>query len=356
MFDSGTTYLKFYPNAGSPGTGNRNGSEKLVWSTHVAVLPFNEQAARYEAVRRVTSDSYGGKATVAAYQGTGPDGFIRSNEGGLDAHWKDGSQSALDLHAATGGIISIYICPSDPNARSFGRNGTARTNIMTSRGDSMNANQWASEEAGDGWKCSKRGAFAPHTWNEFSAIQDGLSNTLAAAEGVTAPTTTDVEMSSGGNHVVKGGAYLSGGTPLNAVNTARSPGDRNLLNNFSTGTRVRTWRGQWYASGNVSITGFCTVIRPNDISYGQDGTNTWGVYTAQSYHPGGVSALNCDGSVKFIPDTIDNGNLVYPGTSTPVANGGFPAPYSKNLDDFGASPFGVWGAAGTIGGGESTSL
>jgi hypothetical protein len=50
------------------------------------------------------------------------------------------------------------------------------------------------------------------------------------------------------------------------------------------------------------------------------------------------------------------GNFVYPGTSDAVRDGDFPAPYSKNLDGFGASPFGVWGALGTPNGGESARL
>jgi prepilin-type processing-associated H-X9-DG protein len=37
---------------------------------------------------------------------------------------------------------------------------------------------------------------------------------------------------------------------------------------------------------------------------------------AQSYHIGGVNTVFCDGSVWFISETIDNGNLVWSGTIT----------------------------------------
>jgi len=47
------------------------------------------------------------------------------------------------------------------------------------------------------------------------------------------------------------------------------------------------------------------------------------VTPSSSYHPGGVNACLCDGSVRFVPNNIDND---------------------------------VWMAAGTINGGETISL
>ncbi|MDR1493715.1 MAG: DUF1559 domain-containing protein [Planctomycetaceae bacterium] len=345
LFESGTNFLKFIRTF-----NDRNGSEKLIWSAHVALLPYAEQQARYEAVQRVASNSYNGAATAFVYQGVAADGTIEPNAGALPAHFQGNTQGARDLNAATGGIISNFICPSEPNAAQPGRNYTARTNIMTCRGDSMNANQWASDEAGANFKCNKRGAFAPHDWNNFAALVDGASNTIAAGEGITAPTTNNTSMSSGGNHVARGGAYPIGSmSPLECVNVARSATDRNKL---AGANRIRTWRGQWYASGNVGITGFCTVIKPNDVSCATDGTNSWGVWTAQSYHTGGVNILLCDGSVAFISDTIDNNNLMFPGTTDPVPNNGG----TGGMDAIGQSPFGIWGAIGTINGGETKSI
>jgi prepilin-type processing-associated H-X9-DG protein len=53
-----------------------------------------------------------------------------------------------------------------------------------------------------------------------------------------------------------------------------------------------------------------------------------------SYHIGGVNTCFADGSVHFISDRIDTGNLSLP----PVKKG--------------QSPYGVWGALGSANGGE----
>jgi hypothetical protein len=51
-------------------------------------------------------------------------------------------------------------------------------------------------------------------------------------------------------------------------------------------------------------------------------------------HTGGIQAVLADGSVRFISENIDTGNL---GVATVIGN---------------RSPYGVWGALGTKGGGE----
>jgi prepilin-type processing-associated H-X9-DG protein len=62
--------------------------------------------------------------------------------------------------------------------------------------------------------------------------------------------------------------------------------------------------------------------------------------TATSYHSGGVNVCFGDGTVHFVSNTIDCGNQGYYIFTEPS----------------GESPFGVWGAIGTIDGGESKSL
>jgi prepilin-type processing-associated H-X9-DG protein len=96
----------------------------------------------------------------------------------------------------------------------------------------------------------------------------------------------------------------------------------------------------------MPVVGFNTILPPNSIGCRCGGP--WGggcctecgndiVLPPDSYHPGGVNGMMADGSVRFVSDTVDTGNLASPPVTT------------------GPSPFGVWGAMGSRAGGESKS-
>ena len=91
------------------------------------------------------------------------------------------------------------------------------------------------------------------------------------------------------------------------------------------------------------VNGITTVIPPNGPSCacGESQWCYWGIFTPNSHHPGGVNSVFLDGSCHFISETIDSGDL---SVSDPTV-----VPRQTE------SPYGVWGALGSMEGGESTA-
>jgi prepilin-type processing-associated H-X9-DG protein len=108
---------------------------------------------------------------------------------------------------------------------------------------------------------------------------------------------------------------------------------------FAQGTPLRARRGVAWHDGQPHYVAFNTVLPPNGPSCAHGGN--WGdqrhmVIPPTSRHPGGVNLLFADGSVDFISETIDTGNL---GIRQPLR---------------GMSVRGVWGAMGSKAGGDIT--
>ena len=96
---------------------------------------------------------------------------------------------------------------------------------------------------------------------------------------------------------------------------------------------------QWYGI-------FFTILPPNSPTC----AFTAHYIGASSYHTGGVNVMMGDGSVHFVSESIDCGNI----GALPVA------PLIPGVTDAanytGPSIYGVWGAMGTIRGGESVGI
>ena len=117
----------------------------------------------------------------------------------------------------------------------------------------------------------------------------------------------------------------------------------------ATDAEIGTFRkgGKQIIDGLVIFAGFHTIFAPNGVSCADSFREnyTWrplyyGWVTtpsASSYHSGGVNCGMGDGSVRFISDTIDVGDM------------------SKGCVTSGESPNGVWGAMGSRSGGETAS-
>lgn len=174
----------------------------------------------------------------------------------------------------------------------------------------------------------QRGLFGLNSSTKMSQIADGLSSTIAISEctrpegsGNTATNgpTANTNYSTNGPSGCK--ANFSGGWTLAAAAAAIINRDRSM--------------GTAWANGRFGFNGFNTILQPN---YGACNAYTFtGTQPPRSRHGGGVMAAFADGSVVFISENIDAGSAAASQPNSPTA----------------ASPYGVWGALGTMNSGES---
>ena len=279
------------------------------WSATFKIFPYIEQQAIYK-------DIYDRRPYVW--------------EGGATKN--DGSELT-----AIKAVIDNILCPSDGNATQPGLNGGGRTNYVVCYGDCIDANQGAQNDPkhtlSAEWDCSRRGAFGSGAFKNLAMITDGTTNTIAASETVTNPQTSN------GYTGIKGGVYpVRPASAADCYNSARSTTNPGEMSQGSS----NSWRGHWFGDGRPVNGGFVTILPPNGPSCSNGASDDcWAIVSASSNHSGGVNAVMLDGSVRFISETIST-NIT--GTSN------IQGPKS------GKSPYGVWGAMGSISGGETETL
>ena len=296
-------------------------------SFHVTMLPYAEQNAKYDYLTGVNAFSWIGSAQ------------------------NNPKVNASDTAGIYSGSIPYLACPSDGRAKEpfAERNNATRTNYMGSFGDTLyGADESTPNDRGffTGPMYHATRPLVPR-YRTFGSITDGTSNTIAFSEAVTGQY---------GSRDVKGGVVLGiSHIPSNVLKKV-STTDRNV---YANGETVADYaRGMSYAEGNVTITGFQTILPPNSPSGhsyagGLDQCGWfYSISSASSNHTGGVNVGRVDGSVSFVSSTVDSGD-----PDADVYGTKYPTKIYDGLPEFtGRSPFGVWGALGTIAGGESTSL
>jgi prepilin-type N-terminal cleavage/methylation domain-containing protein/prepilin-type processing-associated H-X9-DG protein len=225
--------------------------------------------------------------------------------------------------------VEGFLCPSDasPITPDFGH-----TNYVFNVGDSIyGAGEGfpiiTAGSADDTMARSPRGVFGHNSRLRSADLLDGTSNTIAMSERSQGEDPTNIK---GGIGVI-----APGSAPAICANSA--PGGT------YSGT-VSSWRsGDRWQDGRGGFMAMTTILPPNSPSCTTNATNAGapGIFTPNSYHPGGVVVLFCDASVRLIADQINAGDntLVLP----------HPTPLSYSITVGGAkkNPYGVWGALGT---------
>lgn len=282
---------------------------------NIVILAHLEQTALYEQFRSpltaggVTYQPWGPIPSTQAYPlyGVQVPAFVcpsslASSIPGWNAYTNYGYSAGDSSHAA-----SQHTSPNNVNIMTHGNSVNARLNV--------------------------RGLFGFYTKKSFRDIKDGTSNTIAMGE-MGAGSDSHAKIGT----VVRVQPATVVTSPITCLNVL-DPANRNRI---QAGLNSTAWRGRYAYHGRMPYTGVNTILPPNSPSClsQDDNSNRRGQFAVSSYHPGGAHVLLADGAVRFISETIDTGNLALPDIRTVG----------------GPSPYGVWGAMGSIAGSEVVSL
>ncbi len=298
---------------------NNSKMSRISWL--VQVLPYVEQAAAWNEF------ASGGQIYL-------------SSPGNPSSARKDAKCDAYKASPWDWSVACWYvsmpgkICPSDPSGSdSAAKYFPGRTNYRASLGDSSIASKYF---VADGKK--SRGPFCVNNGSDyrtFSSISDGTSNTVMFAETPTHATTGGADDKTLN---IKTG-ILTGKNPQWA-STCVGYQDPSDVTSFVSSVVTRPWLGRRWCDGMYIYSGVNTILPPNSVHciYSTSDAQR-SIVSAGSYHSGGANVCMCDGSVRFVSETVDCGDA------------------SANNDDprdrGGKSPYGVWGAMGSINGGET---
>ncbi len=186
----------------------------------------------------------------------------------------------------------ILICPSDPFP--------GRTNDMGWTNYHCNAGSWVHLNGWDGLfgPAYDAGGGTKKEPLRFAEITDGLSNTAAFAEVVNGAGSTGPAPSV--YDCFEFGAAPGG--PLPAARAAFQAMDWKTASIPWTGTW--RWRGYPWTEGTVWRNWYNHLLPPNQACWRPG--DWWKIVSpAGSYHPGGANLALADGSVRFIPETVD---------------------------------------------------
>jgi prepilin-type processing-associated H-X9-DG protein len=253
---------------------------------------------------------------------------------GGPAAWYGSSQGTYEPWATQ---LKILICPSD---RIIPSGANAKNSYAFSLGDTLggNVNINGTTIVFNSATAFTRGIFGgSQRCVGMQFITDGTSNTIAMSEKTTFGWF---------NGRPAAGEDVRTATVHNFPSVISNPGSclgtTSRAQYINPQLQVKSKFGSIWTDGQAEVVGFNTVISPNGPSCNNDANAgsadaTGGAITAGSNHPGGVNGLFADGSLRWVSQNINTGNLAAPQVTT------------------GNSPYGVWGAMGSMSGKETAT-
>ncbi|MCF0234581.1 MAG: DUF1559 domain-containing protein [Thermoguttaceae bacterium] len=279
------------------------------------LFPFIEQSARYDIVDQI------------------PKNGIPINPYTKDATVTFNGATIENPYA---GVIPAFLCPSDqvsepvdgslcPLSYRINLGDETYNNSISLGNDSLKRGVAG---RGDQYVC-KMGSITDGTSSTTlfveAPITPGMDQAIKSLHGGVAQTTADVYR-----------------MPLSLVEECRSYRNGSELSSVFPQSRCGARLADAY--GTV-FTGVHMVLPPNSPTCSYNHFE-YTFNAAGSYHSGGAQMAMCDGSVRFVSDTVDCKRSDYNslgGSTLSVGNSG-------------KSYFGVWGAMGSRNGGETVSL
>ncbi|MEX0793054.1 MAG: DUF1559 domain-containing protein [Pirellulaceae bacterium] len=185
---------------------------------------------------------------------------LRTQTGGFGRHWAHGTVAEVSRIG-----IEAYSCPSD-----------SMPLINNKRGDYGKTNYKGN--TGTAAATNLHGVLLPGRHIKIRDILDGTSNTVMVAEACG---------------TAEGGGQLNCGGELCDFNAGLWIGGRYVGSSTGWGSGVQ-------AEDVLSFGGTPAVmINRSTANWGDSWNNS-------SMHPGGIMVVLCDGSVKFLPETIND--------------------------------------------------
>jgi prepilin-type processing-associated H-X9-DG protein len=159
------------------------------------------------------------------------------------------------------------------------------------------------------------GLFVYYISNGLQQITDGTSNTIAYAESLVGNAQNPQPNQRNNSVTGVTGATVGWVADASAVSwpNVMMPAIQACTQQFQAGSNISNGNGARWGWGAMSMSLFNTVVPPNSKfapwnscrnTCGGCGPDDSEFSNAQSNHPGGVNVMFCDGSVRFIKDSI----------------------------------------------------
>jgi prepilin-type processing-associated H-X9-DG protein len=296
----------------------------------IALLPFLEQNSLYDAWQAIPGDNRPYNDTPA-------------------------------VNAVFNTRLAVLGCPSDAGTKSPILSCNTPTSYHVSYGDwpTYSVSSWGNHKTKN-----PRGVFSVcHVdRRSIASIHDGTSNTLAFGEVVigyeksigytSVKGNTKYNLNSMGNPLGDPGtaSVTSPETNFNAQTCWNTNlGAKNYISDTNINRHPDGQIGRRWGDSAMPYTGLMTIFPPNHgpSCFAGSAELSLSVITSTSNHPGGVNIGLADGSARFTNDSI---NALSPGIPT---NYSTPTGMTTLITGGGESRFGVWGALGSIAGGDN---